>query len=126
MNFKKFFTYFLLLFSFLFNATYAQEIEFPEDKVKYEIKLEKEGCEAFVIADIKVVEGWHINAAHLPFDCFSIPTLLDIESSSNYIIGDSTYEPESHHIYDSLAKEDLYLHDGALIIKRKIKIHHEK
>ena len=112
-----------IVFSLVSVLTYSQEIEFPEDKVKFEISLEQEDCDAFIIASINVVEGWHINAAHLPQESFSVPTLIDIDSSNNYTIEDSIYEPDPHILFDSILKEKMYLHDGEFIIKRKIKIH---
>ena len=35
-------------------------------------------------------------------------------------IEDTIYEPEFHHVYDEIAKEDLYLHNGKITISKKI------
>ena len=58
--------------------------------------------------------------ANLPPESFSIPTDIYIDTSSRYIIEDTIYEPEFHHIYDEIAKENLYLHDGKITISKKI------
>lgn len=95
-------------------------LEFPEDMVHHEITIEQENCQVTIIAKIEVVDHWHINAANLPFDCFSIPTLINVEESNLYTIEDSLLEPKPHYTYDTLAREGLYLHDGKLEIKRII------
>ena len=102
--------------------TYSQEIEFPEDKVKFEISLEQEDCDAFIIASINVVEGWYINAAHLPQESFSVPTLIDIDSSNNYTIEDSIYEPDPHILFDSILKRKkcIYMMESLLLNATKI------
>lgn len=114
----------LLIFSFstFFSGEklFSQEMEFPEDKVKYVIEAEQNGCEVTVNAIIEIEEGWHINAANLPLESFSIPTDLFIDTSSNFTVDKNIKEPEFHHVYDEIAKEDLYLHSGNLTISRKI------
>ena len=111
---------FTLLISFIGNITVAQDMEFPEDKVKYTIKSEQNGCELTIFAEIEIEDKWHINAANLPIESFSIPTDLYVDTSSKFIIEDTVYEPEFHHVYDEIAKEDLYLHSGKITISRKI------
>ena len=111
------FTFFI---SLLGNNSIAQDMEFPEDKVHYNIKSEQNGCEVMIFADIEIEDQWHINAANLPPESFSIPTEIYIDTSSRYKIEDTIYEPEFHHVYDEIAKEDLYLHDGKVTISKKI------
>lgn len=111
---------FTLLISFIGNITVAQDMEFPEDKVQYTIKSEQNGCELTIFAEIEIEDKWHINAANLPIESFSIPTDLYVDTSSKFIIEDTVYEPEFHHVYDEIAKEDLYLHSGKITISRKI------
>ena len=111
------FTFFI---SLLCNNSIAQDMEFPEDKVHYNIKSEQNGCEVTIFADIEIEDQWHINAANLPPESFSIPTEIYIDTSSRYKIEDTIYEPEFHHVYDEIAKEDLYLHDGKVTISKKI------
>ena len=100
---------FSLLISLSINFSIAQDMEFPEDKVHYTIKTEQKDCEVTIFADIEIEDKWHINAANLPPESFSIPTEIYIDTSSKYIIEDTIYEPKFLHVYDEIAKEDLYL-----------------
>ena len=65
--------------------------ENPRDKVKYRLSLEQDGCEAYVVANIQIIEGWHINGANLPMDCYSLPTEITLtqytllSANTNYI-----------------------------------------
>lgn len=113
--------YCLLSLLFLDNIK-SQNIEFPEDKVNYSIKIIQNACEVSIIADIEVVDGWHINASNLPPESFSIATDLYLDTSSNYIIDDTIYEPKPRIIFDSITKEELFLHEGKITIKRNINI----
>ena len=95
--------------------------EYPRDKVKYSLSLEKKGCEAYIIANIEIIDGWHINGANLPIDCYSLPTeIILAQDTLLFIDSDSVIEPEYEEIYDKVAKEMLYLHDSAITMKKKI------
>ncbi|MBL6871996.1 MAG: thiol:disulfide interchange protein [Flavobacteriales bacterium] len=113
--------YCLLSLLFLDNIK-SQNIEFPEDKVNYSIKIIQNACEVSIIADIEVVDGWHINASNLPPESFSIATDLNLDTSSNYIIDDTIYEPKPRIVFDSITKEELFLHEGKITIKRNVNI----
>ena len=95
-------------------------MDFPEDKVHYIIKSKQNGCELTIFAEIEIEDQWHINAANLPAESFSIPTDILIDTSYKYRIEDTIYEPKSHYVYDEIAKENLYLHDGKITISKKI------
>ena len=105
---------------------FSQGIEFPEDKVKYSINVVQKECVVSIIADIDIEEGWHINGVNLPLESFSIPTDLYLDTSSMFISEDTIYEPEVEHVYDDIAKEDLYLHEGKIKISRKVVVNSEK
>lgn len=95
--------------------------ENPRDKVKYRLSLEQKGCEAYVIANIEIIEGWHINGANLPMDCYSLPTEITFtQDTLLFTDSDSIIEPEYEEIYDKVAKEMLYLHDSTITMKKKI------
>ena len=116
LNFLFFYCFALLVCSNL----YSQEIEFPEDKVKYTINFVQKECVVTISANIDIEEGWHINGANIPLESFSIPTDLYLDTSSMFISEDSIYEPVFEHVYDDIAKEDLYLHKGKITISRKV------
>ena len=121
MSFKNLNFIFFCCFTLLIGGNlFSQEIEFPEDKVKHSITAVQKGCEVSIIADIEIEEGWHINGANLPLESFSIPTDLYLDTSSMFVIEDTIYEPNFEHVYDDIAKEDLYLHEGKITISRKI------
>ena len=113
---------FCLLSLLFFDNIKSQNIEFPEDKVSYSIKIIQNACEVSIIADIEIVDSWHINASNLPPESFSIATDLYLDTSSNYIIGDTIYEPKPHIVFDSITKEELFLHEGKITIKRNITV----
>ena len=95
--------------------------EDPRDKVKYSLSLEQTGCEAYVIANIEIIDGWHINGANLPIDCYSLPTeIILVQDTLLFMDSDFIIEPEYEEIYDKVAKEMLYLHDSAITMKKKI------
>jgi hypothetical protein len=116
LNFLFFYCFALLICSNL----YSQQIEFPEDKVKYTINFVQKECVLIISANIDIEKGWHINGANLPLESFSIPTDLYLDTSSMFISEDSIYEPVFEHVYDDIAKEDLYLHKGKITISRKV------
>lgn len=95
--------------------------ENPRDKVKYRLSLEQDGCEAYVVANIQIMEGWHINGANLPMDCYSLPTEITLtQDTLLFTDSDSIIEPKYDEIYDKVAKEMLYLHDSTITMKKKI------
>ena len=127
MNFKNLNFLFFYCFTLIISGTlFSQEMEFPEDKVKYTINFVQEECVVTILADIDIEEGWHINAANLPLESFSIPTDLYLDTSSMFISEDTIYEPIFEHVYDDVAKEDLYLHEGKITISKKVFVKSEK
>ena len=127
MNFKNLNFLFFYCFTLIISGTlFSQEMEFPEDKVKYSINIVQEECVVTILADIDIEEGWHINAANLPLESFSIPTDLYLDTSSMFISEDTIYEPVFEHVYDDVAKEDLYLHEGKITISKKVFVKSEK
>ena len=127
MSFKNLNFLFFCCFTLLIGGKLiSQGIEFPEDKVKYVINVVQKECVVTITADIDIEEGWHINGANLPLESFSIPTDLYLDTSSMFISEDIIYEPVFEHIYDEIAKEDLYLHEGKITISRKVFVKSEK
>ena len=114
--------YSLLLIGLFISLFYFGQIEDPSEKVKWSFSYEQVNCEVTLIATINMNEHWHISAANLPLDCFSIPTSINIDKSPNYLVDDSLIEPQPLHIYDSIIDEHLYWHSGTIEIKRKITI----
>ncbi|MFN5148167.1 MAG: hypothetical protein ACK5EK_04110 [Flavobacteriia bacterium] len=108
------------------SLTSQAQIELPEDKVNWSFTLEQNGCEATVIAKIKVIEHWHINATKLPKGSFGFPTGFELKTSPNFKTVGGVIEPKPIEKYDELADESLAYHEGSFLLKRKIKITSEK
>ena len=120
--------YFLLpIITLLFFANNSKaQIEFPEDKVSWEISLEQEGCEATIVVKVTCVEHWHVYAANLPEASFLLPTEIEPDKSSNYEVIGKVIEPQPEFYHDEAADEDIYQHSNSFTLKRKIKITSKK
>jgi len=117
----------IITFTFLtvFFTSFAQ-VELPEDKVKWSFSIEQKDNEVTVVARIKVVEHWHINAVKLPAGSFGIPTTFELKASKEFKSVGGIIEPKPIEMYDELADEQLAYHEGSIVIKRKIKVLSEK
>ncbi|MBL4594266.1 MAG: thioredoxin family protein [Flavobacteriales bacterium] len=98
------------------------DIEFPEDKVKWDFSIEQNGSDATIIAKITCIEGWHIYAANLPQNPFDQATRIDPEESSNYSVIGKVEEPKPEFYHDDGIDEDIYQHSKSFTLKRKIKV----
>ncbi len=111
---------------FLFVANANAQMEFPEDKVSWKFSIEQDGCNATIVADITCVEHWHIYAANLPPEAFSLPTEIEPDKSGNYTVVGKVIEPKPEFYHDEAADEDIYQHSKSFTLKRKIKISSKK
>lgn len=112
----------LTLFIFLFSNWGQAQIELPEDMVKWNFKVEQKGCEATIICEIKIVDKWHIYAANPLKPSFTIPTTMELTKSPNFKTIGGIIEPTPHYEYDASIDENMYLHSGKIVMKRKIKV----
>jgi thiol:disulfide interchange protein DsbD len=115
-----------VLFVLLTVNAISQTIDLPEDKVKWSFSVEQDGDDAFIVAKIKVVEHWHINASKLPKGSFGFPTSLELKKGPQFSIEGGVIEPKPIQVHDDIADEDLAYHEGSFQLKRKIKILSEK
>jgi thiol:disulfide interchange protein DsbD len=106
--------------------TLSQTLELPEDKVKWSFAVEQDGCEATIVAKIRVVENWHINAVKLPKGSFGFPTSLDLKKGTQFTVIGGVIEPNPKRVHDDIADEDLAYHEGSFQLKRKIKVLSDK
>jgi thiol:disulfide interchange protein DsbD len=116
---------FVLLFTLVFGYSNAQ-MESPEDKVKAVFSLEQNGCEAYVVAKVTVVPGWHINSNKLPSGSFSIPTNLTVNSLAGVSIVSGVIEPKPVIENNTDIDEILSYHKGTFTLKRKVLISSDK
>jgi thiol:disulfide interchange protein DsbD len=101
-------------------------MEMPEDKADWNIYLEQNGCEATVVAKIKVIDHWHINPTELPAESFLIPTTFSLRESDNFKKNGKVKEPKPVEKYDKESKEMVYYHEGSFTLKQKINILSDK
>lgn len=112
----KFLSIFLLFF--LQQALYAQLIN-HEDVVNVKFSLEQKDNEAFVVAKIKIIPGWHINSYKLPKDSYAIPTNIKINTNVNCLVKEIN-EPKPIQYLDEDLGDMQSHHKGSLTIKRKL------
>ncbi len=105
----------------LFQSTvFAQNIDFPEDKVKWKFRVEKTEKDVFVVAEVKMVKGWHINAIVLPKGTYGLNTNWTLAKNPNYKTVGNVIEPKPHVKHDDAADEDIAYHEGTVLFKQKI------
>lgn len=119
----RFFITTLLFLGSLLIASAQFGLELPEDKVKITFDLQQKGEEVTVIANVTIVDGWHINASKLPAGSFGIPTTFTFRKSKDFSEVGGIIEPKPINKYDELADEHLSYHEGKFQLKRKIKVH---
>jgi thiol:disulfide interchange protein len=107
----------------LFQSTFfAQNIDFPEDKVKWKFRVEKTEKDVFVVAEVKIEKGWHINAIVLPKGTFGLNTNWTLAKNSNYKLIGKVSEPKPLFMHDNVADEDVAYHVGTVLFKQKIEL----
>lgn len=111
-----------LILAFVLSFVGFAQMEMPEDKVDWDFSIEQNGCDATVIAKLKIVKGWHIYALDLPEESFSIPTTFTIHKSNKYeLIGKPT-GPKVPMRYDPVSGENLSTYSGDVVLKQKIRL----
>jgi len=112
----KFLSIFLLFF--LQQPIFAQLIN-HEDVVNVKFSLEQKENEAFVVAKIKIVPGWHINSFKLPQGSFAIPTDIKINTNVNCMVKEISEPKPIQYIDEDLGDMQSH-HKGSLTMKRKL------
>ena len=110
----------LILFLLQLNFLFSQIIN-HEDVVKVYFSLEQKECEAFVIAKITIIPGWHINSYKLPKDSYAIPSELKVNKTNKLTIKETIEPKPIQYIDEDLGDMQSY-HKGSLTMKRKVLI----
>jgi len=110
----------------LFQSTVFAQIDFPEDKVKWKFRVEKTEKDVFVVAEVKMVKGWHINAIVLPKGTFGLNTNWTLAKNPNFKTVGNVIEPKPHVKHDEAADEDIAYHEGTVLFKQKIVLLNDK
>lgn len=108
----------IFLFLFLQQPLFGQLIN-HEDVVNVKFSLEQKDNEAFVLAKIKIVPGWHINSFKLPKDSYAIPTEIKINTNINCQVKEISEPKPIQYIDEDLGDMQSH-HKGSLTMKRKL------
>ncbi len=116
---------FALILSSSISSVFGQ-VEMGKDKIKVTFSIEQNNCEATIIAKIVMAKTWHINSIVLPEGSFGYATSFNLEKSSSFKTAGGVIEPKPHIYMDEKADEMLSIHEGTIVMKRKIKINSDK
>lgn len=110
----------LILFLLQLNFLFSQIIN-HEDVVKVNFSLEQKECEAFVVAKITIIPGWHINSNKLPKDSYAIPSEININKTTKLTIKETIEPKPIQYIDEDLGDMQSY-HKGSLTMKQRVLI----
>jgi thiol:disulfide interchange protein len=100
--------------------TYSQIID-HENVVGVKFSIEQNKGEAFVVAKINIIPGWHINSNKLPKGSFAIPTEINLTKNKSFTARE-TLEPKPIQFIEEDLGDMQSHHKGTLVMKRKILI----
>jgi len=92
-----------------------------EDVVKVKFSVEQKENEAFVVAKITIIPGWHINSFKLPKNSYAIQTDIKLNPQGNFVTKE-LIEPKPNQYIDEDLGDMQSHHKGTLVMKRKILI----
>ena len=92
-----------------------------EDVVKVKFSIEQKENEAFVVAKISIIPGWHINSFKLPKNSYAIQTDIKLNPQAKFAIKE-LIEPKPNQYIDEDLGDMQSHHKGSLVMKRKILI----
>jgi len=110
----------LILFLLQLNFLFSQIIN-HEDVVKVNFSLEQKNCEAFIVAKITIIPGWHINSYKLPKDSYAIPSEINVNKSNKLSVKETIEPKPIQYIDEDLGDVQSY-HKGSLTMKRRVLI----
>jgi thiol:disulfide interchange protein DsbD len=96
---------------------YSQIIE-HEKVVAVKFSIEQKESEAFVVAKINIIPGWHINSNKLPNGSFAIPTEINLTKNKSFTAKE-TLEPKPIQFIEEDLGDMQSHHKGSITIKRK-------
>ena len=110
----------LIIFLLQLNFLFSQIIN-HEDVVKVNFSLEQKNCEAFIVAKITIIPGWHINSYKLPKDSYAIPSEININKTTKLTVKETIEPKPIQYIDEDLGDVQSY-HKGSLTMKRRVLI----
>ena len=96
---------------------YSQIID-HENVVGVKFSIEQKESEAFVVAKINIIPGWHINSNKLPKGSFAIPTEINLTKNKNFTTRE-TLEPKPIQFIEEDLGDMQSHHKGSITMKRK-------
>ena len=97
--------------------TYSQIID-HENVVGVKFSIEQNKGEAFVVAKINIIPGWHINSNKLPKGSFAIPTEINLTKNKSFTARE-TQEPKPIQFIEEDLGDMQSHHKGSITMKRK-------
>jgi len=96
---------------------YSQIID-HEKVVAVKFSIEQKESEAFVVAKINIIPGWHINSNKLPNGSFAIPTEINLTKNKSFTARE-TIEPKPIEFIEEDLGDLQSHHKGSITMKRK-------
>ena len=96
---------------------YSQIID-HENVVGVKFSIEQKESEAFVVAKINIIPGWHINSNKLPNGSFAIPTEINLTKNKSFTAKE-TLEPKPIQFIEEDLGDMQSHHKGSITMKRK-------
>ena len=96
---------------------YSQMID-HEKVVAVKFSIEQNKGEAFVVAKINIIPGWHINSYKLPNGSFAIPTEINLTKNKSFTAKE-TLEPKPYQFINEIDEKESH-HKGSITMKRKL------
>ena len=96
---------------------YSQMID-HEKVVAVKFSIEQKESEAFVVAKINIIPGWHINSNKLPNGSFAIPTEINLTKNKSFTAKE-TLEPKPIQFIEEDLGDMQSHHKGSITMKRK-------
>jgi thiol:disulfide interchange protein DsbD len=97
---------------------YSQIID-HENVVGVKFSIEQNKGEAFVVAKINIIPGWHINSNKLPNGSFAIPTEINLTKNKSFTARE-TIEPKPIQFIEEDLGDMQSHHKGSITMKRKL------
>ena len=90
-----------------------------EKVVSVKFSIEQKESEAFVVAKINIIPGWHINSNKLPNGSSAIPTEINLTKNKSFTLRE-TIEPKPIQFIEEDLGDMQSHHKGSITMKRKL------
>ena len=107
-----------ILFVILHQSLMYSQIIDHENVVSVKFTIEQKESEAFVVAKINIIPGWHINSNKLPNGSFAIPTEINLTKNKSFTAKE-TLEPKPIQFIEEDLGDMQSHHKGSITMKRK-------